>query len=219
MKTFVSWSGGKDSSFAYFKAKQSKKINTVYLLNMVTDDGRHSRSHGISSRLLQIQAERIGLPIVQKNTTWDNYEDQFKSAIKSFKKENIKAGIFGDIDLQIHRDWVEKTCAAFKIKPILPLWHEKRETLIEKFIQAGFKAIIVAVNAKFLGKEWLGRVIDNNLVNDLRKLEKIDLAGEGGEYHTFVYDGPIFKKPVRFHTGKIFTNNNYWFLDLSPIEE
>jgi uncharacterized protein (TIGR00290 family) len=181
---------------------------------MVSKDGKHSRTHGIGSELLRLQAEAIGVPLVQRNTTWEIYENKFKESVAGLKKKGITAGVFGDIDLQEHRDWVERVCKEIGIEPILPLWKEKREELLKEFIQAGFKAIVVATNAQFLGEEWLGREINNRFIEDLKTLGNIDLCGEKGEFHTFVYNGPIFKKPVEFTIGEKVLKDKRWFLEI-----
>jgi uncharacterized protein (TIGR00290 family) len=214
-KAFCCWSGGKESLLSLYRAKNSG-IHISYLVNMISEDGKYSRSHGISSRLLRLQAEALETPLVQKRTTWKTYEEKFKKAVSDFKKEGIQAGVFGDIDLQEHRDWVERICKEVGIKPILPLWKEKREKLLEEFIQLGFRAIVVATNAQFLDEEWLGRQINKEFIENLSALGNIDLCGENGEYHTFVYDGPIFKKPVEFTTGERILRDGHWFLQLSP---
>jgi len=215
-KAFVSWSGGKETSLACYQAMQDKSLKVKYLLNMVSEDGKRSRSHGVSSALLRAQSDAMGIPISQRKTTWGSYEKVFKKAVSGFKKEGIKIGIFGDIDLQEHRDWVERVCREIGIKPLLPLWKEDREELLKKFIRVGFKAIVVATKADLLGKEWLGRKIDEELIKDLKKVNGVDLCGEKGEYHTFVYDGPIFKRPVKFTTGKKAFRNKRWFLKIIP---
>ncbi|MEW6557513.1 MAG: diphthine--ammonia ligase [Elusimicrobiota bacterium] len=212
-KAFVSWSGGKETSLACYRAIK-KNFEVKYLLNMVSEDGMYSRSHGISSDLLRAQALSLGIPIVQRKTTWKDYEEEFKKAISDFKKEDIQIGIFGDIDLQEHRDWVERVCGKMGIKPILPLWKEKREKLLKEFIQSGFKAIIVATNSNFLGKEWLGREINEEFVADLKNLSDIDLCGEKGEYHTFVHNGPVFKRVLKIRQGKKVLRDSHWFLNL-----
>ncbi|MDI6890045.1 MAG: diphthine--ammonia ligase [Thermodesulfovibrionales bacterium] len=219
MRVFISWSGGKETSLACYRAIKIWNLEIKYLLNMVSEDGMHSRSHGISSDLLIAQAEAIGIPIVQRKTAWQNYEEEFKRAASDFKNEGVQAGVFGDIDLQEHRDWVEKVCKEIDIKPILPLWEEERERLLEEFIRVGFKAVVVATNSDFLGEEWLGREIDKKFVEDLKALSNIDLCGERGEYHTFVYDGPIFKRPVEFTVGKSVLKDKQWFLELKEKGE
>lgn len=218
VKAFVCWSGGKESSLSLYKATQNLDVEVVYLLNMISEDGKRSRSHGVSSNLLKVQAEAMGIPIIQRRTTWEIYEEEFKRVISDFKKEGIQVGIFGDIDLEEHRDWVERVCKEAKIKPTLPLWKRKRKELLEEFIQASFKAIVVATQADFLGKEWLGRQINEEFVRDLKALVDIDLCGESGEYHTFVYDGPIFKKAVEFIEDEKILENKHWFLKLKLKE-
>lgn len=216
LRAFCCWSGGKESSLSCYKIMENQNIEIAYLLNMISEDGKHSRSHGINSNLLRLQAESIGIPIFQKKTTRETYEEEFKKAVLDLKEENVHVGIFGDIDLQEHRDWVEMLCNDLRIKPILPLWGRKREELLVEFINSGFKAVVIATQADFLGKEWLGRQIDRGFVEELKTNENIDLCGEKGEYHTFVHDGPIFKKPVEFIAGKRILKNNHWFLEITP---
>ncbi len=216
MKAFVSWSGGKETSLACYRAIQDQGNKVVYLLNMVSEDGKHSRSHGLDPRLLRAQAHALGIPIIQKKTTWESYERVFKKTVSELKKEGVKIGIFGDIGLREHRDWIERVGREIGIKPSLPLWKEDRGKLLEDFIQAGFGAIVVATKADLLGREWLGRRIDEEFLEDLKRVSDIDLCGEKGEYHTFVYDGPIFKRPVRFTTGRKVFKDRHWFLEIIP---
>lgn len=213
LKAFVSWSGGKESSLACYRAR-TKGIQIVCFVNMISEDGSYSRSHGISSELLRIQAEAIGIPIVQRKTTWQIYEEEFKDAIMQLKKEGINAGIFGDIDLQEHRDWVERVCKECGIKPLLPLWNEDREKLLREFISSGFKAIVCSTNSEFLDKDWLGSEINNDFIIKLKQLGSVDICGEKGEYHTFVYDGPLFKMPLKFKVGEKILKEKRWFLEL-----
>lgn len=212
INAFCSWSGGKDSALALYRTLKTK-INVKYLLNMCDENGNFSRSHGLSLDILKRQASAIGIPLIQKPTKWNDYEENFKKVVYELKLKGINAGIFGDIDLQEHRDWVEKVCHNLNIKPLIPLWKEEREKLIKEFIDSGFKAIVVAINKKYLGKELLKREIDENFINDLKNLG-VDLSGENGEYHTFVYDGPIFKHKVKFEIGKIFSKENKEFVEI-----
>jgi len=214
MKAFVSWSGGKETALSCFRIMQRGDIKVTYLLNMISEDGKHSRSHGIKTDILQLQAEKIGIPIIQKRTSWETYEDEFKKAVLKLKKEDIEIGIFGDIDIQEHRDWVERVCKEVDIKPILPLWQNKREELLYEFIESGFKAIVVSIKSDILGKDWLGRHIDKQFITQFKALDNIDLCGERGEYHTFVYDGPIFRQPLQYITGKHLLKNNHLFLEI-----
>jgi len=213
MKVFVSWSGGKESSLACWKVLK-RGFEVKYLLNMVSEDGKYSHSHGISPYLLKKQAEAMGIPIVQVKTSWKSYEENFKNAVLKLKEEGIEAGVFGDISLREHREWIERVCRELKIKAILPLWNKARERLLEEFIEAGFKAIVVVVDINFLGKELLGERINKEFIQKLKTIKSIDICGEKGEYHTFVYEGPIFKKPLKFITGKRTLKDKRCFLEL-----
>lgn len=218
MNIFISWSGGKETAFSCYKAMQNQDIKVSCFLNMVSKDGKHSRTHGISSELLRLQAEAIGVPIVQKRTTWETYEEEFKKAISDFKKENIRAGGFGDIDLKEHREWVERVCRESDIKPIFPLWQGKREEILRDFINSGFEAIVVATKKDILGQKWLGRKIDERFIKDLKGVAGVDLCGEAGEYHTFVTSGPIFKKSIKILKTKKIENDKHCFLDILDYE-
>lgn len=216
MKAFVSWSGGKESVLSFYRTRQETEVEIAYFLSMVSEDGQRSRSHGISSDLMQKQASMADMLLIRQRCSWPTYEAEFKKAILSLKKKGVEAGIFGDIDLQEHRDWVEKICKEMKIKPILPLWQEARKTLLEEFTAAGFKSIVVSVRVDVMRDEWLGRAVDEKFVADLQALGNVDLCGEKGEYHTFVFDGPIFRKPVDFTIGRKVLKEDRWFLELCP---
>lgn len=214
MKAFISWSGGKDTSLSCYRVMQNQDIEAIYLLNMISSNGERSRSHGVSSMLLKTQSEAIGIPIVQRKTAWQRYEEEFKKALSDLMRENVEAGVFGDIYLQEHRDWLERACKESGIKAIFPLWGGKTEEIIQEFIDSGFEAIVVATKADILGPEWLGRRINEQFVSDLKSLGQIDLCGERGEYHTFVVDGPIFKERIDIIESKKVKRNNCWFLDI-----
>jgi uncharacterized protein (TIGR00290 family) len=215
MTAFTSWSGGKDSALALYKALKDKSIQVSHCLNMITDDGKYARSHGVSSEIVQAQTEAMGLPILQPSATWDNYEEKFKTAVYTLKKDGVNTGIFGDIDVEAHRQWVERVCRELDITPILPLWLGNREQLMREFIEIGFKAVVTAVNSSYMGQEWLGRVIDDTFLIDLKKKETIDLCGENGEYHTLVLDGPLFHKRINILETQPVKIENHWFLNIT----
>lgn len=212
MKAFISWSGGKESCLSCYEIMQSKSMEVSYLLNMISEDGRRSRSHGIGVALLRAQSEAMGIPILQVRSSWEDYEKGFKRAILELKEKGIEAGIFGDIDLEGHRAWVERVCKETDVKAILPLWGRGREEILKEFINLGFEAIVVATSFE---KEWLGRKIDEKFLQELKVLKEIDICGENGEYHTFVTDGPIFKKRIKISKTKVLKRGKYCFLDIS----
>ena len=217
LKAFVSWSGGKDGALSCYRAMKSFQI--THLLNMITEDGEVSRSHGMRTRILQLQGEAIGLPVVQVRSSWESYETEFKKAVSSLKEKGVEVGIFGDIDVEAHREWVERVSKELGIRAVLPLWGEKkRENLVQELIEAGFGAVIVATRKDLLGAEWLGRWIDNDFVREISKVRGVDISGENGEYHTFVVSGPIFEKKLKILKSKKITREDHCFLDISECE-
>ena len=200
-KAFCSWSGGKDSCLALHRASQNG-FEITHLLTMFDETGERSRSHSVSREMMRAQAGAIGLKLVMPSASWQNYETVFVEELKRFKAQNIEAAIFGDIDLQAHRDWEEKVCAAAKIEAVLPLWNQNRLDLVNEFIGEGFRSVVICVNEKFLPKEFCGRIFDEQFVKDLP--ESVDACGENGEFHTFVFDGKLFKNPVPYKIDEIY---------------
>ncbi len=190
-----SWSGGKDSCFALMTAvKQGHK--PVALLNVLNENGQISRSHGLPPSILEQQAAALGLPVLLQPSTWQDYETRFVQALRRLKSEHhATAAVFGDIDLQPHRDWEEKVCAAAGMEALLPLWQEERKVLVYRMLEQGLKCRIVSCNTT-LGEDFLGREMDDVLIADLEDAG-VDVCGENGEFHTVVTDCPLFKVPVQ----------------------
>lgn len=217
VKAFVSWSGGKDGALSYYRAM--KDFHVTHLLNMVAENGEISRSHGIRTGVLRLQAEAMDLAIVQPRSSWETYEAEFKKTLSGLKGRGVEIGIFGDIDLEAHREWVERVSRESGMEAILPLWGaKKRGSLIEELIETGFEAIIVATKKNVLGLEWLGCRIDRDFVRDISKIKGVDISGENGEYHTFVVSGPIFKKRINIVKSEKITRDQHCFLDISECE-
>ncbi len=168
--------------------------------------------HGTEAKLIQLQSEAIGIPLLQKETTLNGYEQEFKDAVKSLIHTGVEGMIFGDIYLQEHRDWVEKVCGELKINAVEPLWGRDPENVIVEFMDTGFKATIVSANSELFDKEWIGRKVDRYFLRYLRD-NKIDFCGENGEYHTFVTDCPLFKRGIKITKSKTIKRDGYWFLD------
>jgi uncharacterized protein (TIGR00290 family) len=208
----ASWSGGKDSCLACWKAI-SQGLRVSHLLNFIHADSTKAMSHGLDSKLLALQAQAMGLPILQQKVTWETYEAGFKDALEKLKLEGIIGLVTGDIYLQEHKDWIDRVCGEVGVKALLPLWGMNSAVLLNEFMEAGFKAVIVSVKAKFLDKEWLGRQLDKKLASELSQLG-IDVCGEAGEFHTFVYNGPSFKKPVKIGRTAVISRNDHWTLDI-----
>lgn len=222
-KVFMSWSGGKESCLACYKAMLNG-FDVSYLLNFINFRGR-SMPHQIRSELIRAQSQAIGIPLIQKRTSGKTYEQEFRNAMLQLKQLGVGIGVFGDIDIQLHRDYVEKLCGK-EVKSIWPLWEQEREKTLNEFINAGFTAIVVATKANLLGEEWLGRKIDKEFIQDLKNRQGVDLCGEWGEYHSFVTDGPFFKKRIEILESsknlKRYTvadvKEGHWLLDISKHE-
>jgi diphthine-ammonia ligase len=217
-EVFVSWSGGKDCCLALYRAKAAG-MDVRYLANMVTADGKRSCSHGISAAVIKRQAEALGIPIAQRRTTSETYEVEFIKLLKDFKREGIGGGVFGDIDFEPHREWIEKVCAGAGVTPHLPLWQEDQAKLMEEFLGAGFTAVVVAVRADLLGKEVLGRTVDRKFLAYIAGLNKgITPCGEAGEFHTLVIDGPLFQKRLEIKESEKVSRGDHHFLEILKME-
>ncbi len=206
-----SWSGGKDSCFACYRA-MCRGYDISYLVNFISKEYKRVSFHGTEDKLIQLQAEALGIPLLQKETTGNGYEQEFKEAVRSLIPNGIKGMIFGDIYLQEHKDWVERVCGELGIKAVEPFWGEEPERILLEFMNAGFEAIIVSAKADLFGKEWIGGKVDRDFFKYLKE-NSIDICGENGEYHTLVVDGPMFKKKLRITESKSITREGYWFLD------
>jgi len=212
---FCSWSGGKDSCLALHRALEAGGGPCV-LLTMMTEAGDRSRSHGLSEALLREQASCLGLPIVLHPASWASYEEVFISAVGDLEGTGVRHGVFGDIDLEEHRAWVERVCRTAGVSAHEPLWKGDRRDLLREFIDSGFTATVVAIRDGVLPEEVLGRRIDWSLVDEL-EAAGVDASGEKGEYHTVVTDGPIFERPLRTEHGVRIVRDGYRFLDVRPL--
>lgn len=180
---------------------------------MIDETGNHSRSHGLHPDVLRAQAEEMGLPIIMTCASWNSYEAQFKANACHFREQGIMHGVFGDIDLEQHREWVERVCRESDLTAHQPLWQSARRELVREFISTGFKAIIVVVDTNQMPVDFLGREIDEVLIGELESIG-VDACGENGEFHTFVYDGPLFKRKVDFKMGSVLNIDNHWVLPI-----
>lgn len=219
-KVFISWSGGKDSCFACYQAMQNG-LEVRYLVNMMDEDGKWSWVHRLSTGLLEQQSQATGIPLVQRRSTMPTYETDFKNVILDLKKEGVEGGVFGDIDFDEHREWVERICREADITPHLPLWGLSQEQIMRDFVSLGFEAIVVVTKSDLLGEEWLGQKVDPDFLTRLSELSKtkhITPCGEAGEYHTVVIDGPIFKQRIEILETDHKFNNGYWFLEILKTE-
>lgn len=194
-RAFCSFSGGKDSCLALFRARAAG-LDVRTLLVMMNESGERSRSHGLPRALLDRQATALGARLVTGSADWNTYEARFVEILRTLRAEGHEVGVFGDIDLEPHREWEERVCAAAGVRAHLPLWQEDRARLSLEVRDAGFRAVVVCVDSRYLDDSFVGREYDDRFLADLPG--GVDACGENGEFHTFVYDGPGFAAPVPF---------------------
>jgi len=230
----MNWSGGKDSSLCLYKILREGSYDVSYLLTSINKVHNRISMHGVRAELLLKQAESIGIPLKQielpEQPSMKDYEKIMKEKVEEIKAEAISHTIFGDIFLEDLRKYREAQLNPMEIKTIFPLWKIDTKELMNEFLSLGFKAIIVCVNEQFLDKSFCGRIIDQSFVNDLPA--NVDVCGENGEYHSFVFDGPLFKSPVDFKKGEIVYREyerpkddnltdekkyGFYFCDLLPV--
>lgn len=238
-KAFINWSSGKDAAFALFKMQQKNDFLVEKLVTTVNSDLERISMHGLRKELLVRQAEEVGLPLhiipLSGNVSMKTYDGVMKIQTSNLMAEGFEYSIFGDIFLEDLRKYREEQLQEVSLKALFPLWQRDTTTLIQDFLSAGFKAITVCVNAKLLDQTFCGRIVDESFLKDLPK--GVDPCGENGEFHTFVFDGPIFHKPVKFLKGEIVQrtyesnkeeeedcfsdekerwDSNFWYCDLLP---
>lgn len=212
MRVLCSWSGGKESCFACYQTmKEGHEVAS--LLTVVTTTGNYTRSHRLSAGLLMAQSQAVGIPLYQRRASWNTYEREFTKALTSLKRKGITGGIFGDLALDEHREWVERVCTEAGIVPLLPLWGMERKDLLRAFMAAGFEAIVVAVRRDIMDDRWLGRRIDGKFMEQAEK-SGIDPCGENGEYHTLMVDGPIFSKRIEIGEARVTKRGTMAFLQV-----
>jgi uncharacterized protein (TIGR00290 family) len=202
-KVAVSFSG-KDSTLALHDLLHSDEFEVVVLIASVTEGFNRTSIHGVRVELLEAQADSIGLPLnkiwIPENCSNQKYQEIMTKVNLELKEQGIEYIAFGDLFLEDVRKYREDMLKPLGIKPIFPLWGEGTTNVIERFISLGYKTIITCVDLTRLSEEFSGKVIDYHLLNDLPK--EVDPCGENGEYHSFVFDGPIFKNPIQFSIGE-----------------
>jgi uncharacterized protein (TIGR00290 family) len=206
-KSFFNWSGGKDSSLALYHALNDPDYSVERLLTNVNNQYRRISMHGVRVELLEQQATAIGIPlqklVLPDQPSMAEYEEQMMQTMRQLQEERFTHSLFGDIFLEDLKTYREIQLAKVQMRAVFPLWKRDTMELIHEFIDLGFKTIVVCVKAEMLDESFAGRIIDKDFLKDLPV--NVDPCGENGEFHTFVFDGPIFKRPVFFKIGeKVF---------------
>lgn len=204
-KAYLNWSSGKDACLALYKLQRENTYAVEKLVSTTNSATDRVSMHGLRNELLLQQAKEIGLPLqlitLNGNLGMQEYNAVMENAVEKLKNEGFAYSVFGDIFLEDLKAYREEQLAKAGLTAVFPLWKKDTRQLLLEFISAGFKAVVVCVNASKLDKSFCGRLLDENFLNDLP--ENVDPCGENGEFHTFVFDGPIFKNPVSFKKGEI----------------
>jgi len=203
-KALFNWSGGKDSSLALYHILKENKFDIDCLLTTVNSKYDRISMHGVRKELLYAQGASIGLPIKEirlpEMPSMDAYDKIMKKELGALKNKGITHSIFGDIFLEDLRDYRVKKLQEVGLEGHFPLWKRDTKELVHEFIDLGFKTIVVCIKSDLLPKEFAGKIIDHQFLDDLP--DTVDPCGENGEFHTFVFDGPIFKNPIKFDIGE-----------------
>lgn len=203
-KAIFNWSSGKDSSLALFKIIQDNNYEVTSLLTSINKEFQRISMHGVHVSLLEKQAESLGFPLIKmelpKEPSMEEYRTIMDKTMSHVKSMGVTASIFGDIFLEDLRQYREDQLNTIGMKAVFPLWKQNTAELIHEFLGLGFKTIVTCVNGTYLDKSFAGRIIDQQFLDDLP--ENVDPCGENGEFHTFTFDGPVFKEPILFEIGE-----------------
>lgn len=203
-KAFLNWSSGKDAAFALYKLQQQRDLSLQKLVTTVNSELNRISMHGLREQLLLQQAKSLGLPLhiipLKGNVSMETYNRSMAAATEALVAEGYTHSIFGDIFLEDLREYREKQLARVGLQGVFPLWKSDTSILMQEFLESGFKAITVCVNAKLLDDSFCGRIVDEQFLRDLPA--GVDPCGENGEFHTFVFDGPNFQFPIDFELGE-----------------
>jgi uncharacterized protein (TIGR00290 family) len=215
-KVLFCWSGGKDSAMALHVLRQQSDLRVAALLTTVTEGYERISMHGVRRALLVRQAEAIGLPLqevrIPPQCVNPVYEARMREALLSQKTASVRQVAFGDIFLQDLREYRERNLAQVGMTAVFPIWRRDTRELARDFCEKGFRAIAVCIDAKKLGREFTGRELDESFFSDLPA--GVDPCGENGEFHTFVYDGPIFSSAIGVVRGEIVERDGFYYCDL-----
>lgn len=214
----MSWSGGKDSCLALYEIQRARLYRVAALLTTVTRDFDRISMHGVRRVLLEQQAASLDLPLhevfISKDATNHEYEAKMAEAFRLYRDRNIARVVFGDLFLEEIRAYRDQFLARHDMRGLYPVWRRNTTEFIREFIGLGFKAVATCVDGKVLDSSFAGMMIDENFISTLPS--HVDPCGENGEFHTFVFDGPNFKEPVRFSVGEKVARDSFWFCDLVP---
>ena len=212
------WSGGKDSAMALHTLLQRTDVQIVALLTTVTEGYERISMHGVRRELLHRQAQSIGLPLhevrIPPQCVNPTYEARMEEALRIHYDQGVRKVAFGDIFLEDLRAYREKNLARIGMTALFPIWKRDTRELISSFHTNKFRAVAVCIDSKVLAPSFAGRQLDDSFFSDLPP--HADPCGENGEFHTFVFDGPIFQSSIPIRTGEIVNRDGFIFCDILP---
>jgi uncharacterized protein (TIGR00290 family) len=220
-KVLFSWSGGKDSAIALYEIQKSKSYEILALLTTITEDYDRVSMHGLRRSLLERQANSLGISLekvfITKDASNEEYESKMKEALLRYKNAGVHSVVFGDIFLQDVRKYREENLSKIGMNGVFPIWRRNTTALAHTFIDLGFKAVTICIDSNVLDKRFAARDFDKQFLSELPPT--VDPCGENGEFHSFVFDGPIFKENILFKKGEIvLRDNRFYYCDLIPID-
>jgi uncharacterized protein (TIGR00290 family) len=218
-RALFTWSGGKDSVMALYELQKVGSYEISALLTTVTKDYDRVSMHGVPRSLLEQQADSLDYPLeevfISKDASNEEYEAKMKEILEKYLKAGIPTVVFGDIFLEDLRKYREENLSNIGMKAVFPIWKRNTAELAHTFVDLGFKAVVTCVDSKFLGKAFVGRLFDERFLSELPS--NVDPCGENGEFHSFVYGGPVFRESLSFKLGDIvLRDNRFYFCDLIP---
>jgi uncharacterized protein (TIGR00290 family) len=217
-KLLFCWSGGKDSALALYEIKKNHEYEVVSLLTTITEDYDRISMHGVRRILVEQQARSLDIPLhkvfIPRSCSNEEYAAKMTEALTKFKQDGVENVAFGDIFLEEVRKYREDNLAQLNMKGVFPLWGRNSAELVRSFLALGFKAVVSCINTKVLNEKFLGRQMDKDFISELPP--NIDPSGENGEFHSFVYEGPIFKEKIGYKRGESVLRDSFYFCDLIP---
>ena len=219
-KVLFSWSGGKDSAISLYEIQKGKKYEILSLLTTITEDYNRVSLHGVPRTLVEQQAHSLGLPIegvfIARGSSNEEYDSKMGEVLTKFKQAGVSLVVFGDVFLEWVKKYRENNLSKLGMEGIFPIWGRDTAELTRSFIALGFQAITTCIDSKVLDKRFLGRIIDESFLAQLPP--NVDPGGENGEFHSFVFDGPIFKERIPYTLGGSVQRDSFHFCDLLPKE-
>ena len=220
-KVLIAWSGGKDSVLALDELQGRGRYEIAALLTTITQDYDRSSMHGVRRVLIERQAEALGIALekvcISKEATCEEYESKMREVLERYLALGVSSVVFGDIFLEDVRKYREENLSKIGMKGIFPIWKRDSGELAHTFIDLGFAAVITCVDSDVLDKTFIGKAFDESFLSKLPST--VDPCGENGEFHSFVYDGPIFREPILHTKGEVvLRENRFYYCDLTPLQ-